>query len=92
MKPVDEPVRFIEFVPQTRHPAACDQRGVALNTSGADLRGLDLLRDLVDVRVQRLQEFSGLGRVGVIDHVGIIAPTATVRATGPIEQITQPEH
>jgi hypothetical protein len=87
VKPVDEPVRFVEFVAQAGHPAAGDQRSVTLDTSGAILRGFHLLRDFVDVRVQRLQEFSRLGRVGVIDHVGIIAPTATTRAAGWIQQI-----
>jgi hypothetical protein len=92
VKSVDQPVRFVEFVPQGCHPTAGDQRCVTLDPSRADFRGFHLLRDFVDVRVQRLQKFSRLGCVGVIDHVGIIAPTTTLRALGSTQQTAQQSH
>jgi hypothetical protein len=76
VQPVNQSVRFVEFVTQAGNPPPSDQSGVTLHTLRAVFGGFDLLRDLVDVGVQRLQQFPRLRYVGVIDHVGIIASTA----------------
>jgi hypothetical protein len=55
MKPVDQAVRFVQFVPQAGHPAPGDHGGVTLHTSRAVLGRFDLLGDFVDVRLQRVQ-------------------------------------
>jgi hypothetical protein len=81
--PVDQSVRFIEFVTQAGHPPPGDKSSVTLNTSRPAFGGLHLLGDFVDVRVQRVQQQPRLRSVRVIDHVGIIAPTATACAPGP---------
>jgi hypothetical protein len=92
VQPVDQTVRFVEFVPQACYAASGNQRCVTLDASRAAFRGLHLSRDLVDVRMQRLQKFFRLGCVGVIDHVGIIPPTTTPRAPGSSQQTAQQSH
>jgi hypothetical protein len=82
MNPVDKSVCLIEFVTQAGHPAAGNQSSVTLDTSGAAFGGFDLFRDFVDVRVQRLQQLFRLCCVGVIDHVGIIAPNPIAARAG----------
>ncbi|GAC1403604.1 MAG: hypothetical protein NVS4B6_13670 [Mycobacterium sp.] len=67
---------FVEFVTQAGNPASSNQGGMSLHTPRAAFGGFDLLRDFVDVGVQRLKEFPRLRYVGVIDHIGIIASTA----------------
>jgi hypothetical protein len=69
-------VCFVEFVTQAGNPPPSNQSGMPLRTPRAAFGGFDLLRDFVDVGVQRLQQFLRLRDVGVIDHVGIIASTA----------------
>lgn len=98
MQAVDQPVRFVELVTKARHAASGDHGGVTLHTPGPAFGRFDLLGNFVDVNVQRLQQFSRLRRIGVIDHVGIIASTAAQRApwptvVGPIawpEDISEP--
>jgi hypothetical protein len=55
VKPVDQSVRFVEFMTQAGHPAPSDGSGVTLHTSRADFGRFHLFGDFVDVRVQRLQ-------------------------------------
>jgi hypothetical protein len=55
VKPVDQSVRFVEFVTQAGHPPPGNQSSVTLNTSRANFGGFHLLGDFVDVGVQRLQ-------------------------------------
>ena len=88
MEPVDQSVRFVEFVTQGGHPAPGDQRSVTLHTTRAAFSGLHLLGDFIDVGLQRLQQCPRLRCVGVIDHVGIIAPTWAWRAPWRIERTT----
>ena len=88
MEPVDQSMRFVEFVTQAGHPAPGNQRSVTLHTPRTAFSGLHLLGDFIDVGVQRLQQFPRLRCVGVIDHVGIIAPTWAWRAPWRIEQTT----
>jgi hypothetical protein len=78
-------VCFVEFVTQARHAAPGDHGGVTLHSPSAALGGFHLLGDFVDVGVKRLQQFPRLRRVGVIDHVRIIASAAAKRAPGPTE-------
>src|SRR5262245_39501098 len=82
-------MRFVEFVTQAGHPPSGDQRSVTLHTTRTAFSGLHLLGDFIDVGLQRLQQFPRLRCVGVIDHVGIIAPTWALRALWRIEQTTQ---
>jgi hypothetical protein len=76
-------VCFVELVTQARYSAPGDYGGVTLHTPGPAFGRLDLLGNFVDVSVQRLQQLSRLRRIGVIDHVGIIASTAVGRAPWP---------
>jgi hypothetical protein len=76
-------VCFVQLVTQARHSAPGDHGGVTLHTPGPAFGGFDLFGDFVDVSVQRLQQLSRLRRIGVIDHVGIIASTAVERAPWP---------
>jgi len=55
MNSVDKSVCLIEFVTQAGYPAPGNQGSVTLNTSRAAFGGFHLLRDFVDVRVQRLE-------------------------------------
>ncbi len=55
MQPIDQSVRFIEFVAQAGHPPSSDQRSMTLNTARPTFGGFHLLGDFIDVRVQRLQ-------------------------------------
>jgi hypothetical protein len=82
VKPVDQAVRFVELMTKAGHPTPSNRSGVTLHTSRADFGRFHLFGDFVDVRVQRLQKFPCLRCVGVIDHVGIIAPTTVTRAPG----------
>jgi hypothetical protein len=81
-------MRFVEFVTQAGHPAPGDQRSVTLHTPRTAFSGFHLLGDFIDVGVQRLQKLPRLCCVGVIDHVGIIAPTSAWRAPWRIQQMT----
>jgi hypothetical protein len=69
-------VCFVELVTQAGHPATRDHGGVTLDAPTAALGRFDLLGDFVDVGVQRLQQLPRLRRVGVIDHLPIIASAA----------------
>ena len=51
VKPVDQSVRFVEFVTQARHPAPGNQGSVTLHTSCAAFGGFHLFGDFVDVGV-----------------------------------------
>jgi len=66
-------VRFVELVTKAGHPSTRDHGGVTLDAPAAALSRFDLLGDFVDVGVQRLQQLPRLRRVGVIDHLPIIA-------------------
>ena len=88
MKAVDQAVRFVELVAQAGHAPAGNQCRVTLHTSRAVFGRFHFLGDFIDMRVQRLKEFPCLRRVGVIDHVGIIASTTVTRAPGLIQQIS----
>jgi hypothetical protein len=55
VKAVDQSVRFVKFVTQGGDPPPGNQRSVTLHTSRATFGGFDLLRNFVDVGVQRLQ-------------------------------------
>ena len=79
-------MRFIEFVTQAGHPTPGDQSGMTLHTPCATLGGLHLFRDFVDMGVQRLQQLPCLRGIGIIGHVGIIAPSGVKRAPCEIEQ------
>jgi hypothetical protein len=79
-------MRFVELVAQAGDPAPGDLSSVTLHPPGARFGRFHLLRDLVDVSVQRLQQFPCLSHVGIIGHVGIIAPTITKRAAKSAEQ------
>jgi hypothetical protein len=48
-------VRFVEFVTKAGYPPPGNQSSVALHTPRAVFGGFHLLRDFVDVSVQRLQ-------------------------------------
>jgi hypothetical protein len=52
---VDQSVRFVEFMTQACHAAPGNQGSVTLHTPGTAFGGFHLLRDFVDVGVQRLQ-------------------------------------
>jgi hypothetical protein len=80
MQPVDESVRFVEFVTKAGHPAPGNHSSVTLHSPRAAFSRFHLFRDFVDVGVQRLQQLPRLRRVGFIDHVGIIASTPTMCA------------
>jgi hypothetical protein len=82
VQPVDQSMSFIEFVTETGHPAPGNYSGVTLHSPRAAFGRFHLLGDFVNVSVQRLQKLPRLRRVGVIDHVRIIAPTPTKRAPG----------
>jgi len=76
VKAVDQAVRFVELVTQAGHSAPGNRSGVTLHTSGAIFGRFHLFGNFVDMRVQRLKQFSRLRCVGVIDHVGIIASSS----------------
>jgi hypothetical protein len=76
-------VRFVKFMPQAGYPAPGHHSGMTLHTPGAPFGRFHLLGYLVDVGVQRLQQLPRLRRIGVIDHVGIIASTTATRAPRP---------
>jgi hypothetical protein len=69
-------------MPQAGYPPPGHHSGMTLHTPGAPFGRFHLLGYLVDVGVQRLQQLPRLRRIGVIDHVGIIASTAATRAPG----------
>jgi hypothetical protein len=71
---------FVEFVTEIGHPAPGNYSGVTLHSPRAAFGGFHLFGDFMNVGVQRLQQLPRLRRVGVIDHVRIIAPTPTRRA------------
>jgi hypothetical protein len=77
---VDQSMSFVEFVTEIGHPAPGNYSGVTLHSPRAAFGGFHLFGDFVNVGVQRLQQLPRLRRVGVIDHVRIIAPTQTRRA------------
>src|SRR5262249_9370275 len=79
--PVDQSMRFVEFPPQRHDPAACEGGGAAVHTQYSALGNLELLRDLVDLRMQRSPQLSRLRRIGVIHHLVIFTPTTRMRAT-----------
>jgi hypothetical protein len=79
---VDQSMSFVESVTETGHPAPGNYSGVTLHSPRAAFGRFHLLGDFVNVGVQRLQQLPRLRRVGVIDHVQIIAPTPTKRAPG----------
>jgi phosphate-selective porin len=80
MQPVDESVRFVEFVTKAGHPAPGNHSSVTLYSPRAAFSRFHPFRDFVHVGVQRLQQLGRLRRVRFIDHVGIIASTPTMRA------------
>jgi hypothetical protein len=82
VQPVDESVRFVELVTKAGHPAPGNHSGVALHSPRAALGRFHFFGDFVDMGVQRLQQLPRLRRVGVIDHVGIIASSPTKRSPG----------
>jgi hypothetical protein len=82
VQPVDESVRFVELVTKAGRPAPGNHSGVTLHSPRAALGGFHLLGDFVDVSVQRLQQLPSLRRVGVIDHVEIIASSPAMRSPG----------
>jgi hypothetical protein len=82
VQPVDQSMSFIEFVTETGHPAPGNHSRVTLHSPRAAFGRFHLFGDFVNVGVQRLQQLPRLRRVGVIDHVRIIAPTPTKRAPG----------
>ena len=84
MKPVDQAVRLAKFMPQAGHPAPGHHSRMTLHTPRAAFGRFHLLGYFVDVGVQRLQQLPRLRRIGVIDHVGIIAPSAATRASGQL--------
>jgi hypothetical protein len=77
---VDQSMSFVEFVTEIGHPAPGNYSGVTLYSPRAAFGGFHLFGDFVNVGVQRLQQLPRLRRVGVIDHVRIIAPTPKRRA------------
>ena len=52
MQPVNQPVRFVEFVTQAGDPAPGNQRRVALHPPRAALGRFHLLRDFIDMGMQ----------------------------------------
>ena len=84
MQPVDESVRFVEFVTKAGQPAPGNYSSVTLYSPRAAFSRFHHFRDFVDVGLQRLQQLPRLRRVGFIDHVGIIASTSTMCAPRPI--------
>jgi hypothetical protein len=52
MQPVDESVRFVEFVTQACDPAPGDQCRVTLHPPRAALGRFHLLRDFIDMGMQ----------------------------------------
>jgi hypothetical protein len=52
VSPVDQSVRFVEFVTQVGHPAPGNQSGVTLDTPRTALGRFHLFRDFVNVGVQ----------------------------------------
>jgi len=69
-------------VTKAGHSSPGNHGGVALHSPRAALGRFHLFGDFVDVGVQRLQQFPRLRCVGVIDHVGIIAPSPPKRSPG----------
>ena len=82
MQSVDQSMSFVEFVTETGHPPPGNYSRVTLHSPRAAFGRFHLFGDFVNVGVQRLQQLPRLRRVGVIDHVRIIAPTTTKRALG----------
>ena len=76
MQPVDESVRFVELVTEAGYPAPGHHGSVTLDAPRASFGRFHFLGDFVDLGVQRLQQLPCLRGVGVVNHVGIIAPTA----------------
>ena len=52
MQPVDESVRFVEFVTKAGHPAPGNHSGVTLHSPRAAFCRFHLFGDFVDVGVQ----------------------------------------
>ena len=92
MQPVDESVGLVELVTQAGHPAPGNDSSVTLHPPRADFGRFHLLGDFVDVGVQRLEQLPRLRRVGVVDHVGIIASTAATRAPRSDQQTPFARH
>jgi hypothetical protein len=86
MQSIDESMRFVELAAQPGDPAPGDDSSATLHPLCAAFRRFHLLRDVVDVSVQRVQQFSRLRGVGVVAHSGIIALTAAMRATTAAQQ------
>jgi hypothetical protein len=85
-------VRFIKLVPKAGHPAPGNDSCMTLHSPRAAFSRFHLFGDFVDVGVQRLQQLLRLRRVGVVDHVGIIASTAAKRAPRPDLQLPAKVH
>src|SRR5215213_2361520 len=65
---IDEPMRFVELPPQVNGLSSGGGRSTALHRMDPVLGGFQLVRDVLDLLVQRLQQLFGLCGVGIIGH------------------------
>ena len=68
VQPVDESVSFVQFAAQAGGLASHKARGPSVCAQALALRGLELVRDLVDLRVEVVEQFPCLRDVGVLVH------------------------
>ena len=68
MQSVDQSMGFIQFSAQARRLTSHQALTASVCAEGLLLGGLQLVGDLVDVRVQGLQQFARLSRIGVLLH------------------------
>jgi len=68
MQSIDESVGFVELPTQTRSSAPYYSFDASVHLLAFFLGRFQLLRDLVDMGVERMKKLSCLRRVGVFEH------------------------
>ena len=68
MQSVDQSMGFIQFSAQARRLTSHQALTASVRAEGLLLGSLQLVGDLIDVRVKGLQQFTGLSRIGVVLH------------------------
>lgn len=73
MQSVDQSVGFVQFSAQARRFTSHQALTASVRPQALPFGRLQLLGDLVDVRVKGVQQFARLSRVGVLHHPGIVS-------------------
>lgn len=73
MQSIDQSVGFVQFSAQARRFTSHQALTASVRPQALPFGRLQLLGDLVDVRVKGVQQFARLSRVGVLHHSGIVS-------------------